>query len=71
MRSEPAHLGGISLDFAGIPTKWNENLSYEHVQVGQPGKADRFFSKAHAYVLEFFPNSISNWLDEYYQISKT
>ena len=42
MRSEPAHLGGISLDFAGIPPKWNENLSYEHVQVGQPGKQGGF-----------------------------
>ena len=38
MRSEPDHLGGISLDFAWIPPRWYENLSYEHVQVGQPGK---------------------------------
>ena len=38
MRSEPARLGGISLDFAGIPPRWYENLSYEHVQEGQPGK---------------------------------
>ena len=38
MRSEPVRLGGISLDFAGIPPRWDENLSYEHVQVGQPGK---------------------------------
>ena len=38
MRSEPARLGGISLDFAGIPPRWDENLSYEHVQVGQSGK---------------------------------
>ena len=38
MRSEPARLGGISLDFAGIPRGWDENLSYEHVQVGQPDK---------------------------------
>ena len=38
MRSEPARLDGISLDFAGIPPRWSENLSYEHVQVGQPGK---------------------------------
>ena len=38
MKSEQACLGGISLDFAGIPPKWHENLSYEHVQVGQPGK---------------------------------
>ena len=38
MRSEPARLGGISLDFAGIPPRWDKNLSYEHVQVGQHGK---------------------------------
>ena len=39
MRGEPARLGGISLDFAEIPpNKWDENLSYEHVQVGHPGK---------------------------------
>ena len=56
MRSEPARLGGISLDFAGIPPGWDENLSYEHVQAGQPGNWDRLFFKAHAYVLELFPN---------------
>ena len=38
MRSEPARLGGISLDFAWISPRWDENLSYEHVQVSQPGK---------------------------------
>ena len=38
MGSETARLGGISLDFAGIPPKWDENLSYEHVQVGHSGK---------------------------------
>ena len=26
MRSEPARLGGISLDFAGIPPRWDENF---------------------------------------------
>ena len=29
---------GISLDFAGIPPRWDENFQYEHGQVGQPGK---------------------------------
>ena len=38
MRSEPARLGGILLDFAGIPRRWEENLSYEHLQMGQPSK---------------------------------
>ena len=34
MRIEPARLGGISLDFAGIPPRWDENFPYEHGQVG-------------------------------------
>ena len=38
MRSEPARLGGISLDFAGISPNWDENFPYKHAQVGQPGK---------------------------------
>ena len=38
MRSEPAHLSGISLDFAGIPPKRDENFPYKHAQVGQPGR---------------------------------
>ena len=37
MRSEPASLGGFSLDFAGISPRWDENFPYEHVQVGQYG----------------------------------
>ena len=36
MRSEPARLGGISLDFAGIRPRLNENFPYEQAQVGQP-----------------------------------
>ena len=39
MRSEPARLGGLSLDFAGIPPRSDKNLLYEHSQVGQPVKA--------------------------------
>ena len=38
MRSEPARLGEISLDFAEIPPRQDENLPYEHAQVGHPGK---------------------------------
>ena len=30
MRSELGHLGGISIHFAGIPPKWDENFPYEH-----------------------------------------
>ena len=39
MRSEPARLGVISLDFAGIRPRWDEHFPYEHTQVGQPDKA--------------------------------
>ena len=38
MKSEPARLGGIALYFAEIPPRWDEHFSYEHAQVGQPGK---------------------------------
>ena len=38
MRSEPARLGGILLDFAGIPPWSDENFPYEHAHMGQPGK---------------------------------
>ena len=43
MRSEPARLGEISLDFAEIPPKRDENFLYEHMQVGQPSKAGQSF----------------------------
>ena len=33
MRSELARLGGISLDFTGIPPRSDENVPYEHAQV--------------------------------------
>ena len=38
MRSEPAHLDGISIDFALTLPRWDENFPYEHTQLGQPGK---------------------------------
>ena len=37
MKIDPARLGGISLDFAGIPPRGDENFPYEHAQVGQSG----------------------------------
>ena len=43
MKSEPARLSGISLDFTGIPTRWRENLFYEYAQVGQPDKVGQNF----------------------------
>ena len=39
MRSEPTHLGEISLDFADIPDRQDEHFPYEDAQVGQPDKA--------------------------------
>ena len=38
MRSEPARLGEISLDFARIAPRRDENFPYEQAQVGRPGK---------------------------------
>ena len=42
MRSEQARLGGISLDFARIPPRQDENFPYEHTQVRQYGKVREF-----------------------------
>ena len=39
MRSEQARLGEISLDFAEILPKQDENFPYEDAQAGHPGKA--------------------------------
>ena len=38
MRNEPARLGGISLEFAGIPPAREESSPHEHAQVSQSGK---------------------------------
>ena len=43
MRSEPARLGGVSLDFARIPLRRGKKFPYEHVQVGQPTRWDSIF----------------------------
>ena len=43
MRSEPGRLGGISLDFAGIPLKRDEHFRNEHAQRGQPERVVRTF----------------------------
>ena len=43
MRSEPARLGEISLDFAEIPSRRDGNFPYGHAQVDQPGKAGKSF----------------------------
>ena len=39
MRSKPACLGEVSLDFAEISSRQDEDYPHEHAQVGQPGKA--------------------------------
>ena len=52
MRSEPACLGGISLDFAGIPPRWDENFPYEHEQVGQPARLDSIFYNLYCFTLQ-------------------
>ena len=39
MRSKPALVGEISLDFAEVSPRRDEIFPYEHGQVGQPGKA--------------------------------
>ena len=38
MRSEASRLSGISLDFAAIPPKRDENFPYELAQEDQPRK---------------------------------
>ena len=54
MRSEPARLGEISLDFADIPPSWDENFPYDHAQVGHPGKVGyHFFQSFLFYFSEF------------------
>ena len=55
MRSEPARLGEISLNFAKIPPRWDENSPDEHAQVGQPGKARESFLSS-----SFFFGSLFN-----------
>ena len=39
MRSEPVRPGEISLHFAEIPPRRDENFPYEYTQAGQAGKA--------------------------------
>ena len=58
MRSKPAQLVGISLDFAGIPYRRNENFAYEHTQSARQGGIE--FLNAHVYVLEFISRTGSN-----------
>ena len=65
MRSKPSHLGGISLDFAGIPPRWDENLSYEHEPARHSG-IDFSLKRMHMF-LNSFQIWFENGYDEYYQ----
>ena len=38
MRNEPARLGKMSLNFAEVLSRPDENVPYEHAQMGQLGK---------------------------------
>ena len=38
MRSEPALIGGILLDYAGIPLMLDEHFPYEDAEVSQSSK---------------------------------
>ena len=49
MRSEPARLAGISLDFAGIPPRRDENFPYEHAS---PARWDRVFFNPLCFVFQ-------------------
>ena len=43
MRSESARLGGISLNFAGVPPKRDESFPYEHAKWVGLARWDRVF----------------------------
>ena len=69
MRSKPACLGGIWLDFPEFHL--GGNLSHEHVQVGHPGKVGEIFSlKSMRMFWNFFQIRFPTGYDEYYQKSK-
>ena len=39
MRIKPNRLSQISVNFADISPRWNENFAYEHAQASHPGFA--------------------------------
>ena len=57
-------VGGISLDFAGITPNWNENLPYEHTQVGQSRKVEYYFLM---YMFMFW-NYFQIWFQNVYDV---
>ena len=70
MRSELARLGWSDLTIIVgshliLPGSHLGEMKICHMNIckwASPARWDRFCFKSHAYVLEFFPNSISNWL---------
>ena len=64
MRSEAACLGEISLNFADIPPRRDENFPYKHVQVGQPGKArrDRVFFNWLSFIFQMLIKKIKTFV---------
>ena len=66
MRSEPARLSGISIDFSRIPPKWDEYFSYEHAGWASQAKWDRVFCNAHVYIL-FWNSFPIRFQHDYYE----
>ena len=56
MRSEPARLGEISLDFAEISPWQDENFPYEHTRVASPARRDRVFFNHLCFVFQMLNN---------------
>ena len=72
MRSELARLGGISLDFAEIPPRWDEHVMNIWTCAGGPtqqGGID-FSLKRMRMFWNYFQIRFQNGYDQYYEISK-
>ena len=52
MRSEPAHLGEISLDFAEIPPRRDEIFHVNTRKCASPARRDRVFFKQLCFVFQ-------------------
>ena len=69
MRSEPARLGGISLVFAGIPSRWDEKFVIWTCTGGPARQGGIDFSlKRMRMFWNSFQIRFQNRYDEYYQI---
>ena len=52
MKSEPAHLGEVLLDFAEIPHRRDENFPYEHSKWARPARRHRVFFSQLCFVFQ-------------------